>query len=458
MYKHFKVSSRLRSNSKIYSSSEAKRSREVNIEVFKKRLKDQSGIALMIVLSMITLFTFLATQFAYTTNVNYSLAFNEKERMQAFFLAESAVNLMKLELKLEKQFRNKMSSSAAASAMAGNMSGPMCQTFPLSTALIRSMFLGDTSATGEGEDTGEAGEEAAFISGLQVESAEEFLTFEGDFEGMCEDESSKFNLNMFHGLNPLQEMLSGYNLYDQYKLLLVSLLSRPEYENLFPEDKDKKISEISRNIADWVDENNRMNELGATTTGSEDSLYKAGVSDYDVKNGKFLTLDEIFMVADVLDSWFLPIKNMFTVYGDNKINVCLASDEIVAALIVQYANSNPQVADVNPADKERLTTLVNVVKSSCTGAKPNVNTISNALNAALGGGTASTSSSPSTPGRSGGSSSSTNNFSSLITTESRYYTLVGTGVVGDTEVNIKTVLDTRSSNPKDWQYVYWKVE
>ena len=68
-----------------------------------KRLKNQSGVALMIVMAAITLLTSIAVEFAYNTNVNYNLALNEKERLQAYFLAESAIKLMELELKLEKQ-------------------------------------------------------------------------------------------------------------------------------------------------------------------------------------------------------------------------------------------------------------------------------------------------------------------------------------------------------------------
>lgn len=424
----------------------------------KRVLSNQSGIALMIVLAAITILTAVATEFAYNTNVNYHLALNEKERLQAYFLAESAIKLMELELKLEKQLRSTMSSSAAAGMIVGNLSGPLCQQFPLSTGLIRGMFLGQPLEGEAGEEGGEGGEAAAFISGMQVDAAKEFLDFEGDFEGGCEDESAKFNLNMFAGKEPGQQVLSGYNSYDKVKLMLISLLSRPEFTKLFPEDDKEKVGELARNIADWVDKNESINELGATTTGSESSLYPAGIAEYGVKNGKYLTLDEIYMVAGVADDWFTPIKNRFTIYGGDKLNVCLAGDEMIAALIVQYANTSPNIPDVNPGDKQRMKILVDVVKNGCMGVNPNVSEIAAALDAALGVAGAAVSGGTASDTTGGTASGATGGFADLITTESRYYSLVGTGVVGDTEVRIKAVLDTKEAQPNRWKFVYWRVE
>lgn len=425
----------------------------------------------MIVLAAITLLTAMATDFAYTTNVNYHLALNEQEKFQAELLAVSAIKLMELELKLEKQYRSNVSGSSAAGMISENLSIPLCQQFPLSTSLIRSMFVGETAeeakTEGENEEAegGEGGAEqgspAHFIGGLQVEAAKEFLDFEGDFQGTCEDESAKFNLNMFAGKDPLQEVLSGLNIFDKSKQMLVSILSRPEYKKLFPENDDKKINEIARNIADWIDINDRINEIGRSSTGSEDSLYPSGKIEYNVKNAKFLTLDELNLVADVTDDWFLPIKNRFTVYGGDKVNVCIAEDEIVAALILQYVVSNPAIPPVNSNDKKRMDELVAVVKDGCAGVQPDVGNIASALDTALGvaagGAQQTTGESTEETGESRAPEASSR-FADMITTETRYYSMVGTGTVGNTEVKVRAILDTQDAAPRRWKFVYWKVE
>jgi len=407
-------------------------------------MRNQKGIALMIVLAAITLLTATATEFAYSTNVNYNLALNDKERLQAYFLAGSAIKLMELELKLEKQLRTNVANSQVGQMLSGNMAGPLCQQFPLSTGLIRSMFMGQIPDSEEGaEGVEEEGSPAAFVSGMQVEAAEEFLNFEGDFEGTCADESAKFNLNMFSGKDPAQEVMSGYNSYDKSKQMLEALLSRPEYKKLFPEDSSDKLREISRNIADWIDTNDRMNELGGSSTGSENSLYPTGVSAYSVKNGKFLSLEEVYLVADVLDEWFNPIKNNFTVYGGDKVNVCIAPDEMVSAVITQYITSDSAITGINVNDKDRMKQFVDIVKQGCAGMKPNVNDIANSLKSALG---------------LADNAKTTTNFADLITTESRYYSLIGTGFVRDSVVKITAVLDTKESQPSRWKFVYWRVE
>lgn len=404
-----------------------------------KKLKNESGVALMIVLAAVTLLTAVSTDFVYKTNISYHLAVNQKERMQAYFLAESAIKLMELEIKLEKELRSQ--AAAAGAAATGDFSAPLCQQFPLSTSLIRSMFMGqptpEAAAAGE-----EEGERAAFIGAMQVETAEEFLDFEGDFEGTCADESAKFNLNIFAGKNPKQEVLSGFNSYDQAKQLLIGLLANPAYKMLFPEDSPEKIGEIARNVADWVDIDDAINEPGGATTGSENSQYPPGITEYGVKSGKFLTLDEMHKVAGVKDDWFLPIKDRFTIYGDTKLNVCLAPDEMVAALIVQYANSKTDIPAINPANKAQMSNLVSVVKNGCTGASPKVEDIAKALDGALG-----------VAGSTGAGS-----FASQITTESRYYSFAGTGIVGNTEVKITAVIDTKEPTPTRWRMVYWRVE
>lgn len=419
----------------------------------------QSGIALMIVLAAITLLTSVSTEFAYETNINYHLAKNQEEKTQAFFLAESAINLMKLELKLEKQLRSQLASSAASTMIKDNMSGPMCQRFPLSTALLRGVFLGQAEGSGatEGTDGEEkVGQAAAFVGGLETEKAKEFLAFEGDFDASCEDESGKFNLNLFFGKSPMQEVVSGVNDYDRSKQLLVNFLGRPEFVALFPEnDSGKKLRDIARNVADWVDEDTRISELGGTSTGDEGTLYHG--QDYRPKNGKFLSIEELFKVADVDDEWFTPeMKKNFTIYGGDKINVCLASDEIVAGLIMQYVNSDPAIPKVSPTDKEKMADLVYAVKMACGGVNPNVTDIAKALDTALGigalqigGGTPPT---PVAPVAGGGG------FAAMITTESRYYSLHATGIMGDTEIRITEVIDTYDPLPAKWKIVYWRMD
>ncbi len=407
----------------------------------------------MMVISAIMLLSMIVLEFVFSSNVNYRLALNEKERLQAYFLAESALNLMKIELKIDRQLKSAISSSPIAQNLPIDLSMPMCQQFPFSTGLIRAFFVGGTmplmeGKEGSGEEAAEGekkeeGEKGKSVTMFETESAEGFLSFEGDFDGSCADEQGKFNLNYFAGLDPMQQTLSGVNSYDMYKITLVNFLKGDRFKKLFEGIEQQKIAEIVRNVADWTDKNDIINDIAYVTLGQESGLYK-GENASGPKNVKFLSLDELHMVEGVDDKWFLPIEDMFTVYGESKINVCVAENDVVWALIVAYASQNQNIPPLDPKNLETKKNLVDVLKLSCSGAQPQASKIASDLDAALGV--------TSAEGEGGGGK-----FADMITTEARYYSLKLTGQVGETVVNIKTVLDIKDPDPKKWKMLYYKV-
>jgi hypothetical protein len=225
--------------------------------------------------------------------------------------------------------------------------------------------------------------------------------------------------------------------------MIVNFLKQERFKKLFDRDELDEIGEVVGNIADWADKNDLINEMGYTTRGSEEGLYKDD-DQQKPKNAKFLSLDEVHLVAGVDDTWFVPLEDMFTVYGDNKINVCLAEDDVVWSLIVSYANQNQGITPLDPRNTEARKKLLDAVKLNCTSAQPQASKIAADLDAALG------ITSGDQPQGSGG-------FANFITTEPRFYSLKLTGQVGETVVNIKTVLDIKDTDPKKWKMLYYKV-
>jgi len=406
---------------------------------------NKRGIALMMVISAIMLISMIVLEFVYGTTVNYRIAVNEKERLQAYYMGLSSLNLMKVELKMDKQFKSLISSSPMAQNIPLDLSQPLCQQFPFSTALIRAFFIGGEvplMGGGKGQEKNEEGEakesESKDVQGtmFQREAAEDFLSFNGDFDGSCANEESKINFNFFATLDPAQAALSGANSYDTYKTMLVDFLKQNKFKKLFSKPED--IDEIVKNIADWVDKNDVRNELNNVSQGAEEAIYKERNAPRP-KNAKFLSLDELHLVEGVDDTWFLPLEDMFTVYGDSKINICQASDDVKWAVIVSYVGQIQNLPAINMQDPEVKKKLLDSIQFSCTGTSPQTGRIAQDLNTVLGA--------------TGGGPS----FSDMISTESRYYSLKLTGQVGDTVVNIKTVLDTKDADPKKWKMLYYKV-
>jgi hypothetical protein len=152
-----------------------------------------------------------------------------------------------------------------------------------------------------------------------------------------------------------------------------------------------------------------------------------------------------------------------TVYKNtDKINPCLASDELLRAMIVAFTQKRDDVEPIRPDNEERLKQAVDQVKGKC----PDTQAMSQALNEALGitgaGSTGSTSTPGSNPasqpaGTSATSSSSTS-FASWINNDEKIFKIDSTGTVGNAEVKVIDVINASDSNPDKWKDLYWRVE
>lgn len=439
------------------------------------------------VISSIVVLTMVAVEFAFDARISYRMALHERERLQAYYLARSAYNLTLLELKVGPQIQQQISSLLAKAniSVSVDLSSPLCQQFPIQTGLFRMAAAGAGEGGGEESGEGKNGAEAGAnpMAGLNLSGVEEFLQFDGDFDASCTDEGSKINLNYFYDGDPSKEMLSGDNPYDDYKKFIITVLSQPRYAKLF-EDYDFTVTEIVHNIADWVDKNRVINTFGGSEGGGEDSAYRLTESgQMTTKNGKFSTPQDIYRVAGVEDRWWIPVSEMFTIYGmtgkDGKgqINVCSASEDVVRALILRYIETRkdlPPLPQEEGADEEVMRQLVDTVTGSCTGGQPDGNAIAGELDQALvtllqgeGGNNSPTptegeggESGEGDEGNGGGVAKSSSKFADWISTESRFYSLKLQGRVKDTVVRIDTVMDLGEGGGKDpqkWKTLYWRI-
>jgi hypothetical protein len=75
---------------------------------FKETLADQSGMALMLVLGVIVILTFLLADFTFETKLNKIKVFNQQDKIQARLNAESGLNFAMGKLRLYQEGRNKI--------------------------------------------------------------------------------------------------------------------------------------------------------------------------------------------------------------------------------------------------------------------------------------------------------------------------------------------------------------
>lgn len=431
------------------------------------------------VISAIVVLTTLGVEFAYNTSVGYHLAQNERARLQAYYMAKSAYNFMLLELKFDRVFRQVVQSQNLGEYLGENAQLPLCQQFPMSTGLIRAVFMGGEILTTQGDNKG-AGEEGAEGESItedkeardesleemrkgtsisQEKTAAEFLEFEGDFDAECIDEGTKINLNGFAGLATTALVEGQMSPLDQYKQYLYRFLSQPKYELLF-KTADVRVTDVVNNIGDWIDEDTTSSEIGGKSGNAERLKYDKLELKYPVRNGRLLTLLEAYLIDGVDDDWFYPMMNDFTVYGDGKVNVCTASKEILETVIKRYVESTPGLPPLRLEDPEEMKRLTTAVTDICkTGASGEAlkQQIATALNTAIGA----VSQSPLQPAPQSSTqlpaSQAQQGFGSYITTESRYFSLKLTGQIQQTTVRIMTILDVKDQDPKKWKILYWKV-
>lgn len=429
-----------------------------------RSISDQRGIALLLVMGAIVMLTMLAVEFAYNSQIEYQQAVRQKERLQAYYLANSAYSLVRLELKIGSAVQSQIGSAVAQAGISLpiDLSAPLCQQFPMKTALFRFVLAGEWGA--EGEEGEEGGEASPALAGLSLSGIEEFLQFEGDFDGECTDENSKIDLNYIYTQDPLKKEAQGENGYDAFKLFLMSVLS-PQ-AGIF-EKEGLRIADVVRNIADWVDANEVINDLGGAEGGSEDSVYRERLpGQIAAKNGKFSIPSDIFLVEGVRESWWNEVSGLFTIYGATsptgkpQINVCRAPSEVVRSLILRYVETRTDLPPVKAGDEEILAALVDTVKGGCTGTVPDKNRIAQDLDVKLLE-VLKAAPPPVAPPPTGGYAPQPLAFAEWIATQSRFFGLNLAGQVNDTVVKINTVIDLGpggGQDPAKWKTLYWKVK
>lgn len=432
------------------------------------RQRRSRGIALLMVLASLALLSGVVVEFAYNSNVTYNLAMNEKERTQAYYLAQSGLAFTKLLLKYDREAR-KLASQASSRLGKNFQIEPLYVMIPISSEVLRGMAsMSNPDASGSAEagidaEEGASDEKKDAVGGFNLQDSE-FLQFEGDFSSEVIEENAKINVNAFLTLAPTDPG------YDRLKSVLYHLLLTDEFKGLF-EDRYRGAKELVQNIADYIDRDDAQNEVGGQERGREGVGAAAG--QIKMKNGKLLSVDELMLVPGMTEDIFQKLKEYVTIYGaDDKIYACRAKEPVIKSLILAYTEVNPtRMEPLKDENIELLNQAYDAVLNSC----PDLQAMANELDRALGattpgagdgstpgatpGPTSSLTGSTTNRGTTGtGSTGTTNSFNSMLRNDNTMFTLIGIGSVGETQVRIKTVIDTANANPLRWQTLYWRVE
>lgn len=431
------------------------------------KLKNNKGIAIIMVIATILFLTSLIMDYFADSLRNHQITLNYKARLQSYYLAKSAINFSKLLLYYNKELESTLEKEGIDTSQFG--AEPLYKMVPISSEMMRGLLSSGGSETGDEEVAPEEEDQPAEldmeasllddsesiateegISMLKKDEAESFLDFTGDFESEISEESSKLSLNA------ITKMLSSAPEYDLFKKILMSILQQEKYQNLFVSQKQDS-EDLVNAIFDFTDSNDAINEFDNVERGREDSIYKN--IDYPVKDTAYLTLSEIRLVAGMTDDIFAQIEPWVTVYHtDNKINICLAEEELVNALILYYTNNSECATPIKEGDTETLDKLREVTLAYC----PDKSDMASALNVELGlKDEADTEEDASTAESKATTSMVTGclfQFENLLSEDNDVFRIVAAGTVGEIRTQITEVIDASASKTSSWKVLYYQVD
>jgi general secretion pathway protein K len=282
--------------------------------------------------------------------VDLELAANQRDGLQAYYLARSGLGLSRLVLKFQKQLNStpipNLSNilSAIAPQAAGGAGGgaPGAQPSTMNLQIWRMAKVDCHMLRGmvRSEEDGSPGEGARrrqpsrkldfdeeFPDVARAQQKVSFGGFEGCFNATITDEEEKLNL-----MKVDSGALSAGPLVGR----LLDLFSDKRFEFLFDHEDANGVKvtpqDVIIGVKDWIDEDEVQSALNLT--GQSPDPFLKGFSDenynydkynprYPAKNARFDSLDELYMVHGVSDEFMAAFKDRLTVYPspESKPNV-----------------------------------------------------------------------------------------------------------------------------------------
>ncbi|MBT8762573.1 type II secretion system minor pseudopilin GspK [Desulfohalobiaceae bacterium Ax17] len=271
-------------------------------------------------------------------------------------------------------------------------------------ALAKALLTYDRAQDNESDHPGEIWAHPDEQDGLDLPAPER-----GQILLQIADEQAKFSINYL--------IDSRGRWREEYRQAFFNLLIGPAF-HLDPE----KAQNIIIAIKDWLD----SDELPESEAGFEQDYYDQNKKKIRVRNGPIQTLSELRHIAGISDSLYFGdsgrpgLKELLTIFSDGKVNINTAPQYILASLIKQGDTGVPAEDALDFAQEmiEYRQDRMHFDKLSSSGWYNN-------LPGALG-----------------------IHFYSFITIKSRYFSVLSTGKLGQTEVKVRAILKLKTQQNK----------
>lgn len=386
----------------------------------------RSGVAILTAVVTIAIMVTIVTEVTYLSRSKSLTAYNQRNQVQAYWIARSGINIYTLILAANKQIG---SNSTIQDLGLGDS---LWQMIPyLNTGLMRMLFASESGGDVSDEAVDQFKEEGTInqeVSELTREGAgsvfndRNFLDFEGDFAAELMDNESRIDINQLNTDLPLQEIPVAQQIF--------ALMNSEEADQWFLEQNIDRWEMIG-NVKDWVDTDSiRSAGLG----GYEDNLYNTLDPPYLTKNAPFDTLEEIRLVEGWSGELCDKYCDRLTIWSNGKYNLNSFDEEMHRATIraaslspindstldACFAGNNDSILSVwDVAVFNNANDYVSFIKSNC-GIELEKSRLNN------------------------------------MTSTSQVFTITSTGMVGTSSVTLQTVIDYSSKNTGSVKY--WRIE
>jgi general secretion pathway protein K len=337
------------------------------------------GVALILVLTTIAILTAIGVDFSYSSRVSLKLAENLRDETRAEYLAWSAVNVSRLLLHFQKQvdqLGGQLGSALGgltgkpppppppggrpAAPAPNNLGIRLWQAVPIESNAFSALLSGRIEGL-EGIRT-----DAALPAppGERASVTHAFGGFDGSFRAKIVDENSRINVQRLDDLGA-----RAVSTLTQLR----AMMADPKYDFIFDEE-DANRDRVRRDdvllaMKDWID----IDETGTAFDpsnpqrpfvngfGDENSAYSRYEPRYKAKNGRFDSLEELYMVRGVNDRFMAAFGDRLTIWPDINTNLNINTDDpqqMLTNILIAAANPN----DPSLRDPRLLNTILQEIQ------------------------------------------------------------------------------------------------
>ena len=277
---------------------------------FQKPRFTQRGVALLITTISIAILVVVATDFKYNSTVELQLAVNQRDETRAYYQARSAIALSRLILRFQKQLD---------AIQLPNIGG------------LLSQLGGGAAAASAGAATTPSTLNIQLwrLAKIDCHMLQDILPLKDTtacFDSVIGNEEEKINLAKLDAPQlALRIAATG----------ALSLFSDKRFEFLFDKEDSRHVkvspSDVVIALHDWIDDDEVQAALNLSGQGDvflrgfadENALYDRYEPHYKVKNARFDSLDELYLVHGVNDRFMSAFRDRLTVYPDinSRLNI-----------------------------------------------------------------------------------------------------------------------------------------